>query len=898
MPSKAEKCLGYEESKPRARVRQEHPTVPIPSQLPLTSPVVPAQTERSEIPDSVEDGLSESCQGPTNANVDHDPRPSILGAAMRYRINRAISSDNDNRTSTAYGHSSKANQLTRSNNGDLVRVIRATFQSIPRSVDATQMIREDHSFGALYAYEFQRMIKQVEKMMWTLYLVARVLQTLGQNSSGTAVHGCISWIDKFDQKISTISHGNPSPNDVADLLMVRLELAYLKFSTVNTASGYVILQKSLPRFLQLVAANSNLYMELSNGNLAASFPPHLLCTPESPATGNTNMTKFAVQESWRQVALIYIYMGRCGVSSHNPRVQASVHRIFRLGEIGASVLVGIHMFTHCVATETILKQSPAKFRNLVQPPLAALRAGEGEKNVICPNQIARDASKVAMNVLDMNIAKRYSNSTPSIPSRLPPIPPATPTEAVRSETLNSVMLGFSESWQGSADTNVDHDPGPSILGAAMIYRMSRTISSADDVREHVDPSEGFDPSWPQEQGQLAVYSHSRTHQSSHTRATRAMYQSIPPSVDATQIMREGYIVRVINEYHLRRVNAWFMPPPTLIRDSLVARLKGEPAKTPLNTAVGRYIGWIDNLEQRLTRYSCNHPSTNDVADCLMAQLELAFLKFTIVDNVSGYISLKKALPGFFQLVAGDTNLYTEHSNGYLIVSFPRTLSSPRHELKRFVLYDTVSSLVLGIPPLVDYGYDEECDPGSHGLEWVHGIPVALMEIISQINTWRAGSRIAPMDNWQVLERRVLAWQPVGQGSEDSVTGSVARLAVQESWRHVVLIYIYMGVCGVSSHDPRVQASVHRIVQLGETVADLLVGIHTFTQCIAGLAARLERHRILVHQMLLSFNGTRAWLFRGPQFSQVLYHLWHGVGAEGAPVTWDDYVQSRCTVTPI
>jgi hypothetical protein len=107
------------------------------------------------------------------------------------------------------------------------------------------------------------------------------------------------------------------------------------------------------------------------------------------------------------------------------------------------------------------------------------------------------------------------------------------------------------------------------------------------------------------------------------------------------------------------------------------------------------------------------------------------------------------------------------------------------------MYDTTASLVLGIPPLVDYGYGGEHDSASL-LQWIHGVPTVLVETISRINKWRAGYRV---DNWQALEGRILSWQPllIKSDGDDSGAETMARLAVQESWRHVVLIYLYM-VC--------------------------------------------------------------------------------------------------------
>ncbi|KEP47343.1 fungal Zn(2)-cys(6) binuclear cluster domain protein [Rhizoctonia solani 123E] len=265
------------------------------------------------------------------------------------------------------------------------------------------------------------------------------------------------------------------------------------------------------------------------------------------------------------------------------------------------------------------------------------------------------------------------------------------------------------------------------------------------------------------------------------------------------------------------------------------------------------------------------------------------------------IDSEKVLPVFLLLVAAHSNLHVEQPSGNLVISFPHTFGAPQYELKWFVMYDAITSLLLGVQPMVEYGYNSECDSASHGLEWIHGIPFVLFETISQVNSWRAGSRAAPLDNWRNLETRVLAWQSPLTVTEPQESGAniAARLAIQEGWRHVTLIYIYMGMCGVSSHDQRVQTSIMHIMQLGEAVNDLPIGVHVFVHCVVvGLAARYERHRCIVHEKLLSFKGTRVWLFHGVEFGRILEHLWYGVGAGGGPVTWDDYVRSRCAVVPM
>jgi hypothetical protein len=164
-----------------------------------------------------------------------------------------------------------------------------------------------------------------------------------------------------------------------------------------------------------------------------------------------------------------------------------------------------------------------------------------------------------------------------------------------------------------------------------------------------------------------------------------------------------------------------------------------------------------------------------------------------VDSTSGYALLQKSLPIFLQLVATDPGLHVERPNGSLVISFPRVINGARHELRRFVTYDTIGALLLGVPSLVEYAYDGEFDSETPGFDWVHGIPAALIKIVAQVNSYRAGS-IFSVNNWETLERRTWAWKSqrnLLDASPDSQNVNQARDAVQEGWRHLLLIYIYM-----------------------------------------------------------------------------------------------------------
>jgi hypothetical protein len=109
------------------------------------------------------------------------------------------------------------------------------------------------------------------------------------------------------------------------------------------------------------------------------------------------------------------------------------------------------------------------------------------------------------------------------------------------------------------------------------------------------------------------------------------------------------------------------------------------------------------------------------------------------------------------------------------------------------MYDVAMTFLLGVPPLAEYAYEDPYDSNDHGLEWRHGIPVPLFQVLSQVNSWRVGSQ-ARLDDWQTLERLVVGWKPLCDGLDEASATDIAnaeRIVIEEGWRHVVLIYIYM-----------------------------------------------------------------------------------------------------------
>ncbi|QRW20083.1 Fungal Zn(2)-Cys(6) binuclear cluster domain [Rhizoctonia solani] len=206
-----------------------------------------------------------------------------------------------------------------------------------------------------------------------------------------------------------------------------------------------------------------------------------------------------------------------------------------------------------------------------------------------------------------------------------------------------------------------------------------------------------------------------------------------------------------------------------------------------------WIGWIHEFERSVTTGFRNNMSPNDIGDCLKAHLELLALKASLMNGIFGYLVLRDALPKFLSLVATDSNLLIEQHNGGMVISFHRIINTHRYELTKFAVHDVLTVLLLGVPLLVEYGYDGDHEPENPMFEWIHGIPATFLEVMAQINSRRTGSRVR-LDDWQTLEERVLFWKSRYAMLNDApVPGSddAERVAVQEGWRHLLLIYIYM-----------------------------------------------------------------------------------------------------------
>lgn len=318
-----------------------------------------------------------------------------------------------------------------------------------------------------------------------------------------------------------------------------------------------------------------------------------------------------------------------------------------------------------------------------------------------------------------------------------------------------------------------------------------------------------------------------------------------------------------------------------------------------------YVPWIDRFQRQVaSSLVAQNLGLSELEGRLSCLEDLAYYTSMILDSRASYAIFKQCLPFFLQLAAKVPDIWAAES----AISIYQVLNSETisYQMRKFVLWDTVSSTAFGIAPLLHYDTNFHDLPQNNEhikiLEQSYGCPRDIIVLFAKINSWQVSTWAKLVDErseeWADIEERLKRWTP--NIDPDLSSNVIGRFAIQESWRQATFIYLYMGMCSANSGDPRVESAVHQVVQLSKTVEPgNPLEIHLCMPClIAGIAARREHHRASMRKRIDVSRNENVWCLRGADFVPVLDHLWQGAGAGGEFVTWGDYVTSRCIVLPI
>jgi hypothetical protein len=170
-------------------------------------------------------------------------------------------------------------------------------------------------------------------------------------------------------------------------------------------------------------------------------------------------------------------------------------------------------------------------------------------------------------------------------------------------------------------------------------------------------------------------------------------------------------------------------------------------------------------------------------------------------------AINQPRPDFIQYYSGNLPLYYQHLQqaAYLVrmivggnaVDLPTLTGEQNLDVRIFSWCDILSSMALSRPTLLNYEPSVDAAPRrdliisyTAGLEEVFGCPDALVAVIARISTLRHTqlSHIEKMMQAGDIEQQIRSWQSRPVRAKHPVLG-VARLGVQEIWRHAIILYL-------------------------------------------------------------------------------------------------------------
>ncbi|CAE6478222.1 unnamed protein product [Rhizoctonia solani] len=245
-------------------------------------------------------------------------------------------------------------------------------------------------------------------------------------------------------------------------------------------------------------------------------------------------------------------------------------------------------------------------------------------------------------------------------------------------------------------------------------------------------------------------------------------------------------------------------------------------------------------------------------------------------------------------------------SGNEFVNLPKVLTGFDIHLKLYATMDVLLSAITHRPMFFRYNLDflspldEELlnsDDGP-GLRWLAGVPDRLIVTLAKMNTFLEdyGNRV-DSERIKDLEREISACTATffcGPGSDPAL--SLGRIVVQESWRLVAFIYLYMGLCGADSSDVRVVDSQKKFMRLLEGIRPRR-NPDTFLvvpMMILGVATPSSEDQAIILARLWGISECKKPETLGNDMIRMLMDLWARTAQR--PTVWSDVRQTCFRIT--
>ncbi|CUA73182.1 Retinoblastoma-related protein [Populus trichocarpa] [Rhizoctonia solani] len=315
----------------------------------------------------------------------------------------------------------------------------------------------------------------------------------------------------------------------------------------------------------------------------------------------------------------------------------------------------------------------------------------------------------------------------------------------------------------------------------------------------------------------------------------------------------------------------------------------------------RHNFWLEYIEGSVKRELTRDLAPHEMQERRSDWIHIHLLRAMVINSSSVYQILRDVTPTFLQVVFSNPILWSSGQN-VTHVPLSNILSFETNKLAFFALLDCTCAMAFGLPQQVEYDttiYPRTSGPFSH--QWSHITPAEFQLLLTEINACRDGSPTAR--DKKDIEQSLLTWQSrPGEYTFAEAWMGIAWYALQESWRLALLVYLYLAVWDIPSDDTRIQTIIKQMLQVLGTIKKRKSsgGNVTFVvqYLMIGICARSEAHRKAVRDKLSAQNEIWLWLIRASDFVPVLDDLWHGVGANGRPVRWQDYMRSREAMLPV
>ncbi|CAE6424740.1 unnamed protein product [Rhizoctonia solani] len=226
------------------------------------------------------------------------------------------------------------------------------------------------------------------------------------------------------------------------------------------------------------------------------------------------------------------------------------------------------------------------------------------------------------------------------------------------------------------------------------------------------------------------------------------------------------------------------------------------------------------------------------------------------------------------------------------VNLSKLLLSPSIDLPHYAKNDIILATFLARRMFLQYYIvytpetNEQFAEPQAGLRWLHGIPDQFIILLAWINTLHEdlGSNVDPLivSQIEVEAERV----KVTPNISDDPAQTVRKLAVQECWRLVVCIHLYVTLQGAHASHPSVVKYVKRFMRFfkGIKAADTFLSLPVI---FIGTFVSREQDRDLLFRRLTALQGCAMPSYAEHGCLMVLCDVWKRTEQERRPATRAD-----------